>query len=78
MQMEMREFLVGGIAVGGGLMDAHRIREGTTEEVVVTAGNSTKDIGEVLFLGAVHVRESCEMGPREDHGFERPGCPERY
>lgn len=55
MQVKMREFLVGGIAVGGGLMDAHRIREGATEEVVVSAGNSTEDIGEVLFLGAGHV-----------------------
>lgn len=73
----MREFLVGGIAVGGGLMDAHRIREGTTEDVIVSACNSTDDIGEVLFLGAGHVREPGEMGPREDHGLERPGRPER-
>lgn len=72
----MREFLVGGIVVGRRLMNTHRIREGATEEVVVSTSDSAEDIGEVLFLDDGHVREPGEVSPGEDHGFEGPCRPE--
>ncbi len=65
-----------GLAVGGGLVEAHGVWEADVEEVVVAGGEAGNDVGEGGFVVGGHLVHGGYGADGGDDGFEGPFCPE--
>ena len=54
---------------------AHRVREGTLEEVIVAAGQLLQGDGQVLPLCRIEIGQAANVDLGDEQGFERPCRP---
>ena len=64
-------------AVGGTLVNAHRVRERNLEQAVVARGGALQDVGQAVARRVRQAVNAWEVPLRDHHRFERPNGPER-
>ena len=63
-------------AIGGSLVEAHRIRERDLEAAIIARGEPLQDVGQTVALVAAQLIQACGVAPTGHKSLERPHCPE--
>src|SRR5687767_5382207 len=74
--MGMKDPLGMRLAIEGSLVEAHRVREGNLEQVIIARGDELQDFSEGCYFGGGQLRkpgQSRTVG--NDENFERPDRP---
>ncbi len=67
-----------GLAVRGTLVEAHRIREGNIEQLVIAGGHLLQDVCQQIAFNFGEGVDSAEVSIADDKSFKRPHRPERH
>ena len=65
-------------AIGGLLVETHRVRERDSEQMVVARGEALEHVGEGFLLCPVHLTHRGQVANWKHHGLKRPDRPKRH